>query len=89
MVTERSYIIFFLLLLKMITSSEIYIDSSYQNNDSDGSLTKPFKDSNIINQIIANGTGSSFFICNNFLITTQIFIKDSGSTILFMLLFYF
>ena len=80
-------ILIFLLILKSFLSFNIYIDSSYQNNDSDGSSSKPFKDSNIISQIIENGTAGSFLISNYFLISSQIIINNAASEIFFRYLF--
>lgn len=79
----QTKIYIFYLFFTILLSADIYIDSSYQNNDSDGSSNKPYIDSVIINQIIGNGNSNSFFIQNIFFITTQILIKDSALQIIF------
>lgn len=74
---------FLLIVLKFLSSFDIFIDSSYQYNDSDGTSSKPFKDSNIICEIIKNGSGNSFYVTNYFLISNQLLINNSASEIIF------
>ena len=80
-------LLFFIPLFRMMYSLSIYIDSSYLNNDADGTLNKPFSDSNMISQIIQNGLSNTFIIGNYFLITSQIAINNSVSPIIFQ--YYF
>lgn len=64
------------------TLSLIYLDSSYTQNDSDGTYSKPFADFGILNDLMSNDPGPITIFIKNMISLSQTFAFENRILIL-------
>lgn len=69
----------FLFLCK--TLSLIYLDSSYSQNDSDGTYAKPFSEFGILNELMSNNSDPLTICIKNIISIPQAFIFENRTLI--------
>lgn len=75
-----------LLLLVILNANEIYIDSSSNSSNADGTIEKPLNNIDIIQQTISNADSNMFIIQNILFLNESLTIKNGRFNFRFILL---
>ena len=73
----------FLLNFHRFLSLSLYIDSSYTNSDSDGTIERPLNDYGVIGNILTNQLANTLIIKEVFLVESSLLLENMDFLLIF------